>query len=284
MKRLNLVYRIAQFALIAVFLLGLASSTSAAPEADPGINTVYINRINQQGFTVSWTTDVASDGSVNYGISTPPASSQSDGITNTTTHYVRIDGLSAETTYFVSVTSDTATDDNGGLYYEVLTGLELANPGTDSVYGYLYQSDGTTPVPNALVYIQLQDANGTGNGNSQWVTARTDVDGIWSSNLASIRTSDSSAYFIYTNGEDNMRINFQCGDKGNVGEDGSEYIIPIPTDNPDLGSVSCDDVPNAIEISEFVARNWSDSGVLLLAAISGTIIAALFFFGRRIRI
>jgi hypothetical protein len=197
---------------------------------------------------------------------------------------VRITGLSADTTYYVSVTSDTATDDNGGLYYEITTGPQLGPIGTALVYGALYESNGTTPVANGIVYIQLQDADGTGNGNSQWVATRSDINGEWSYNIPATRTSDLTDYFDYTSADDNMRLNFQCGDKGNVGEDGSEYIVPIPSSFPaDLGSVSCDEVPNAIEISEFVARNWSDSNVLLLAALSGTIIAALLFLSRRVR-
>lgn len=284
MKRLNLFHVIIQFVIILIFLLSVVTSSSAAPEADPGINNVYISKVSDNDFIVSWTTDVASDGTVSYGTSTPPTTDKSDDITSTTTHYVRITGLSAETTYYVSVTSDTATDDNGGLYYEITTGPQLGPVGSALVYGTLYESNGTTPVPNGVVYIQLQDTNGTGNGNSQWVATRSDINGEWSYSLPATRTSDLTEYFNYTSGEDNLRLNFQCGDKGNVGEDGSEYIVSIPSSFPaDLGSVNCDDVPNAIEISEFVARNWSDSGFLLLAAISGTVIAALLFFGRRVR-
>jgi hypothetical protein len=227
--------KLLRYLMILLLTFALVASTRAAPQINPGINKVYINKISDNDFIVSWTTDFSSDGTAYYGESIPPDNSISDNITNTTTHYIKIDELKAETKYFISVSSGTEKDDNGGLYYEVTTGPILGIPaGGGLIYGQLFESNGTTPAPNAIVYIQLQDANGTGNGNSQWVTARTDSDGFWSFNLPRIRNDELNSYFDYTTGEDNLYLVFHCG------ENGEEIIVPIPTDDPGyIGSLTC---------------------------------------------
>jgi hypothetical protein len=269
--------------ILLALIFSLTFSVWAAPQADPGINKVYISNVRDSSFTVSWTTDIASDGTVNYGTTTPPGSSQSDTNTNTTTHFVEIiTDITPETTYYVSVTSDTATDDNGSAYCEVTTGPTLGIPPSGGqVYGVLHETDGTTPVPNAIVYLQLQDNNEAGSpGNSQWVSIRTDSSGNWGYNLPNTRTSDLSAYYNYTTGEDNLRLDFQCGDKGNIGEYVSEVIVSIPTADPgDLGSTSCDDVPNAITLSDFNAREGNNLQLLpFLGLVAMIILAAILIW------
>ncbi len=116
---------------------------------------VYITDVNDNSFVVSWTTDEASAGQVDWG--TAPESlttTTADLMTeDTTTHYVIIGGLTSGETYYFQVRSGGETDDNGGAYYSVTTGPTLGLPGSKTVWGYAYASDGTTPLPNAIVYL-----------------------------------------------------------------------------------------------------------------------------------
>ena len=272
------------FAIMVVLTAALVTSVGAAPDADPGINKIYVVNVRDNSFVVSWTTDVASDGTVNYGTSTPPGSAKADTVTSTTTHYVTIEGLTPSTTYYLSVTSDTVTDDNGGAYYSVTTGPTLGIPPSGSLaYGLLQDIGGATGAANAIVYIQLQDNDALGSpGNSQWVSARTDGSGNWSYNLPNIRTADLLAYYSYSTVNDNLRINYQCGIMGNIGENGSEVIVVISADDPwNLGTVQCDDVPNAITLSSFNAQEQSTAQWLPYLGIAGILLLAVVLIRRR---
>ena len=131
-----------------------------------------------------------------------------------------IGGLAPLTTYYFQTRSGSLIDNNGGAFYTVTTGPDwIQVPSSHFVYGYVYESNGTTPVPNAVVYLQVQDANGGGSpGNSQWVTARTDATGGWFfRDLGNIRTADTNFSFTFSDGADHLRLMAQGGDRGVAG-------------------------------------------------------------------
>lgn len=277
------------FVIALILVFGLQASpltifsSLAAPLQQGAIHHVYIYDVTDVSFSVSWTTTTASNGIVNYGTSTPPGSSASDTVANTTTHYVQISGLTANTTYYISVESGGLVDDNGGSFYSVTTGPSLAPPTVrGTVFGYVFENNGTTPVPNAIVYLRLLDNDGLGSaGNSQWVTARTDVDGLWFYTLGGLRTSNLSAYFSYSEDTDNIQFVAQGGDKGVFGEIGEEYIIPVPSEtSPAQIDFDLNAIPNAVTLTQFEAVNHSISfvNIALLVGFGITIvvIAALF--------
>lgn len=222
--------------LILFLCIGLAlpafAPVQASPQDDPGINKVYITDVRDVAFVVSWTTDSASDGSVTWGTSIPPTTVTADSIAGTTTHWVTITGLLPSTTYYFKVSSGTATDDNGGAYYQVTTPPTIGLPTTNiTLWGYVYQFDGTTPAGNAIVYLQLQDGDGSGSlSPSQWVSARANDTGGWSyGSFGSMRTSDLLNYYSFTNGADLLRIVGQGGSAGTKGADPTPWLITIPT-------------------------------------------------------
>ena len=269
--------------MIAAIILAIVPSVWAAPQADPGINKVYITNVRDSTFDVTWTTEVASDGSVTYDTSTPPSNTLADAVTNTTTHFVTLTGLNPTTTYFFSVTSDTATDDNGGAYYQVTTGATLGiPPAGKTIYGVLNDPSGA-PLPNAIVYLQLQDGDGSGSpGNSQWGTVRTEENGYWSYNMGNLRTEDLSDYFTYSTDTDNLRIDYQCGNLGNVGENGAEVILPISSADPwDTGVAQCDEVPNAVTVNSINSKGASFNPWLLLIAFAGVLFASVLIILRK---
>ncbi|KKU10516.1 MAG: Fibronectin type III domain protein [Candidatus Woesebacteria bacterium GW2011_GWB1_45_5] len=80
----------------------------------PVISGISLN-ISSTGASISWTTDVAADSTVEYGTTTSYGSSKYDG-TSTTSHSLSIGGLNASTTYYYKVksTSSGGTGEVGG--------------------------------------------------------------------------------------------------------------------------------------------------------------------------
>jgi hypothetical protein len=128
------------------------------------------------------------------------------------------------------VQSGSIIDNNNGQYYTVTTGpiLNLSRAGK-YVYGYVYQQDGTTPVSNAVIYLQIQDANSAGSpGSSQLVTARSNATGGWFySNLSDIRTAGAGAYFTFSDATDNLHLLAEGGSLGT-----SSQIASVPASYP----------------------------------------------------
>ncbi len=241
----------------------LAGSAAAAPDT---ISRVTISDVRDVTFTVSWVTSSASNGTVTWGTNNPPfpGTSVSDGVSSTTTHYVQITGLLPTTTYYFSVSSGSDVDNNGGAYYQVTTGPTITplSPG-NTIYGYVYQSNGSTVVPNAIVYMQIQDNNGSGSpGSSQLVSARANSSGAWIYSLSNVRTSNFQAYYDFTSA-DNLRIIGQGGDQGTRGLDPSPWIIPIPATSPFqiLGFI-LNQPPTAVTLVSFTGESHPRSVLL----------------------
>jgi hypothetical protein len=266
--------------IIFILLISLAGNNSqAAPQADPGINQVYVTNVRDGSFVVSWTTNLASDGKVEWGTTGALGNTNTDSVASTFTHYVTVSGLSPSSVYYFQVVSDTATKDNGGVPFQVTTGptLSIPTPG-NTVRGYMYETGGTPAVPNAIVYMQLQDGNGSGTLTpSQWFSARTSGTGSWSFNLTDVRTDDFSAYYVFATGTDNLRIVGQGGDKGTKGADPSPWIIPIPVTSPFNQDIILNLGPTAVKMVNLSAHAQGN-GVLiptLVTAVAG--LAALLW-------
>ena len=212
--------------LLALLLVAAVAAPLQAAPAGPDapdavtIYKVYVSGVRDTNFTVSWTTDAATDGYVDWGPTTALGTTTADAVTSTRTHHVTIppepDKLTASTTYYFRVRSGGATDDNMGDLYTVTTGALLSPSSAGRiVWGYVYQSGGTLPAPDAVVYLQLQDANGSGSaGASQWVATRADSAGVWSYSLNNIRTGTAGAYFSFTDDADKLHIIARGGNLG----------------------------------------------------------------------
>jgi hypothetical protein len=203
--------------LLASTILLLHTPAAAVSRPAGTISNVRVTNLSDKGFTVSWTTNVASVGQVNYGMTPALGSSRSeDPGAGPYTHHVSLGGLTPNTPYYFDVISGGYRDDNGGLHYTVTTGPTLTIPGMDTVYGQVFRPDGTTPVAGAIVYVTVVDRNGSGgSGRSAALSALSDADGYWFVNLASIRTADSAAYFSYSAaGGDDLELQANDGPPG----------------------------------------------------------------------
>jgi hypothetical protein len=257
----------------------LVTASVAAPINQGALHKIYITDVRDVQFVVSWTTNTVSDGRVEWGTTTALGNTATDPVPSTTTHYVEVTtGVSPSTTYYFRVRSGALVDDNGGAYYTVTTGPTLGiPPAGDFVYGYVYASDGTTPVSDLVVYLQIQDANGAGSpGSSQLVTARTDATGGWFfSNLYDVRLAGAGGYFTFSNVADNLSLLAQGGSLGTASQ-----LISVPAAYPiQLPSMNLNGTPNAVKLDKFLAQSttgWTVEPLLVIGLLSLLMLIATY--------
>lgn len=125
----------------------------ASPDAAP--QDVRVTNIKDTGFTVSWTTDKKTPGSLVVGESANSITTPAVAIDTTpvNTHFVSVALLKPGTTYFFKIISDGTTYDNSGIPWQALT---LAGPSTPTstflVSGNVLTS-ASQPADDAIVYI-----------------------------------------------------------------------------------------------------------------------------------
>jgi len=165
--------------------------------------TVAVTNVTDTTFTVSWTTAEAKTGSIKMGTSPETVSTTVDdkrgAATSARTHYVEVTGLSPSTPYYFDAVSGALTYNNGGAHYSVTTGPTLGAPSSDTIYGQVFKSDGSTPAEGTIAYVKVRDNNAAGgSGDSQTLSCLIDADGYWYVNIGPVRTTDHSAYFAYS--------------------------------------------------------------------------------------
>jgi PKD repeat protein len=200
----------------------------------PTIRYSHFTNITDGSVTVSWLTNVAATSSVNYGTTVALGSTDVDdrGTSHVDdTHFITLTGLSPSTTYYVDLISGTAIDDNGGSHYTVTTAPTLGSPpSSDTVYGQVFLSDGTTPAEGAIVYFTIQDNDGSGtSGTSSRMSSLVDEDGYWYSNLGNVRTQNLSSAFSYSSSGDKLVFDARGGADGSgsaIVDTSNDYPTP----------------------------------------------------------
>ncbi|NJN66383.1 MAG: fibronectin type III domain-containing protein [Chloroflexaceae bacterium] len=186
-------------AVAVVALLGASGKAWAAPSPTSEVEALRVSNISDSSVTISWTTSSATTGHIVYGTATPDqtATDVRGADVALTTHFVVISGLTPSTSYVFDVVSAGLPDTNGGAHYQFATGPSLMPAMPDTAYGRVVLSDGTTPVEGTLVYLNVQDADGSGSGGtSTSLAALTNAQGEWVADLGSTRVNDASAAFI----------------------------------------------------------------------------------------
>ena len=170
-----------------------------------------ITNVADKSFSVSWVSQSAERGQVNYGISpdtlTHTAYDDRGETTQDDTHHSTIAALNANTAYYFEVVSGGVTYNDGGTLFEVTTGPSLAFTMPEMVNGQVFKANGTTPAEGTIIYAQI------GTSSSQMLSSLADATGTWGLNIAPVRTTDFQEYYTHAD-TDNLSIQFQGASDG----------------------------------------------------------------------
>jgi len=210
-----------------LFLLGgqLRTSTSASVENAP--KEVIVSNISESGFAVSWHTEKALSGYVQYGeesedielIVADDRDQEKGEVGNYFTHYVTIKGLRPETKYNFKIGSGTDLYDNNGNFYNTTTAKALSStPAADVAYGMVVTSSGE-PADGAIVYLEMPGATKQ--------SALVKSSGSWVIPLATARSSDLSEFANYDKEQTSLSLSVQGGTMG-----AASLIVDTANDAP----------------------------------------------------
>ena len=208
----------------------------------PTISDVRITNVRDSSFSVSWLTDIESTGSIRYGTDPNNLNQSAEDVrgasTSDDTHYVLLDNLLPETTYYFLVVSGDTTDDNAGAHYNVTTGPTLGLPGSDTIYGSVFLTE-SIPAEGSIVYITLSDADAAGSSREAApLSALVDHSGFWSINLGNARIADLSSYYSYSANGDTLFLEAQGAADG-VGCEKIDTGVDSPARDIVLNVSSC---------------------------------------------
>ncbi len=160
------------------------SDGSARPisTADPLISDVLVTNRRDVAFTVTWRTDAASTGRIEFG-ETPSlgqvAYDDRGEDVASRVHHVTLTRLTPDTTYYYRVHAGGAISPAEGEPYQATTLPTGVPPVPFLAYGQVKTSGGD-PAEGALVRVRLLDAGG---GQSEPLSKLVDSYGYWSLNL-----------------------------------------------------------------------------------------------------
>jgi len=169
-------------------------------QGEPG---VCVTNITSTAFTVSWVT-LGSDelASVQWGTASDnlnnTAYDERDAVILDEAHHILIAGLAPQTTYYFTVTSGGVTYDDGGEPFSAKTGPSLAPTMPEFMVIHVYLSDGETPAVGAIVYLQSFSGEEESAVQSKILS---DAGGMVLFDLNSLRTTDYSSYFAWSNND-----------------------------------------------------------------------------------
>jgi len=157
-----------------------------------------VTNVGNMSFTISWVSQNAEQGSVNYGTSADnldnTAYDDRGQATEDDTHYVTITGLTASTPYYYEIISGGTTYNNSGVPYEITTGPGLDFKMPDPITGTAYKAGGVTAAEGTIVYVSI--------GTSQTLSTLADSSGAWGLDIAAVRTADYQSYCTYSDSDD----------------------------------------------------------------------------------
>ena len=176
---------------------GIIFITKASPTSIP--KNVKITNITDSSFTVSYSTDDKVIGSINFGENTnlgqvtrDDRDQQSGGLTAVKLHNITVRNLKPKTNYFFTITSGEDAFFNNDQPYQVSTALPIEETPNqqEPITGRVLLPDGSN-AKEAIVFITID--------NAQTISTLIKSDGSYILPLNSLRTSDLSSYFEFSN-------------------------------------------------------------------------------------
>jgi len=153
--------------------------------SDP--KNIQISNLSDTAFTISYTTDTQSVGTITYGTdpSTPNIAlddrdQQASGSSEYQVHFITVKNLTPSTKYYYVIESGSQKVENNGNPFEITTDAPLQNPPDNqtTLSGTVSQSDGSIP-NEGIVYVSTD--------NSQQLATLINPDGSYHIPLAQMR-------------------------------------------------------------------------------------------------
>ncbi len=192
----------------------------ASPDMAP--QDVRISNISDTSFSVSWTTDKTTVGSLKYGtaVNQVVTSQPSDETSGQNVHLVTVNNLSPGKTYYFSINSDGNDYDNSGIPWQTNTGPNIG-PGSQTkiLSGTVMTATGQ-PATNAVVYV-------TGSGISP-LSAKTTSNGSWVVQLGQARNTDLTEFITFSTSQP-LQIYAQGGSSGISSAQATAALTTVPT-------------------------------------------------------
>lgn len=160
----------------------LRSNASASEEPQ----NVKVTNLSDSYFTITYQTDAAIIGSVNYGKSKELGNIQLEDLPKNV-HSITIEKLLPDTKYYLVIISGQNTFLNNGVPFEISTGPSISSPSAAkiAIKGKVILPDGSAP-NEALVYLSTD--------NSQLLSTTVVKNGEFNFSLKGLRTDDLSSY------------------------------------------------------------------------------------------
>lgn len=195
-----------------IVLLGQGTSgflPRASEDAIP--KNIKITNITDTSFTVSFLTDAAAPGYVEYGTEPNRTNIQvrddRDQLSNSagtfTTHHITVRGLTATTQYYFRLgTGGRTSYDNNGQAFSIRTARPIPSGAeARTAYGTVNTAVGN-PADGAIVYVTIQGASP--------LSAQVKSDGTWALPLSGVRSLDLSGAVALSN-ETAVQVDVQGG-------------------------------------------------------------------------
>ncbi len=192
-----------------------ANACFNAPAAADPTNSVCISNVvvlfngvsPENQFVVSWRTQSAQTGSVKLNNATyqDVRGAEFQG----TTHYIKISGLAAKTTYTFDIVSGDETYTKGGAHWSVRLGPAIQPTTPYFIFGRVKNPDGSD-ADGAIVYAQVRDGDDKGtNGRSSLLSGLivlADGGDFFNINVETARTQNISQKYVYSADADRVYI------------------------------------------------------------------------------
>jgi hypothetical protein len=143
--------------LTGLFLINKTQILKISANVDAIPKNVRVSNITDSGLTISWTTEVQSNGFVKWGKSETSFSNvaSEENSENGFVHAVNILGLNNSSNIYFKINSNTKDYDNNGIVWQSKTNQAPSSNNSNTLSsGIVLASDGTTPA-KALVYITI---------------------------------------------------------------------------------------------------------------------------------
>lgn len=240
--------------------------TNASPTWEP--QNIKVTNINDNSFTVSYTTETETNGSISFGKDINLGNSAIDdfdkinnNISSKKIHYFTIDNLEADTKYFFTIMSGNNVYSNNNIPFEISTSkkLEANVSNLDKVGGKVIQTNGESP-KEAIVYL-------TGE-NIQPLSTLVKKDGTYELNISFLKNQNLDN-IVSLKENDILSINIVGNSMQSQIKILAKQVNSVPvvilSQNYDFTIDSSTEKPNASESSRFASFPISTSKITTYA-------------------